>query len=156
MKISSLIEQERISTQQSRKKIIQRKEAGDAYRKNAMYFQPKKNPLLLELENLLLGRTDQKLYEQQQEDANEVTSQQQTIMQSLQQTEKNVRAHEQAYKTDNNESVQTPTTSEIADPELNNTLQILEQVRNAHWHQRLLLLKIYVLRQALMLRFSIY
>lgn len=88
MKISSLIEQERISTQQSRKKIIQRKEAGDAYRKNAMYFQPKKNPLLLELENLLLGRTDQKLYEQQQEDANEVTSQQQTIMQSLQQTEK--------------------------------------------------------------------
>lgn len=41
-----------------------------------MYFQPKKNPLLIELENLLLGRTDQDLYEQQQEESKEVTPQQ--------------------------------------------------------------------------------
>lgn len=134
MKISSLIAQEKISSQQNRKKIMHRKEAGDAYRKNAMYFQPKKNPLLLELENLLLGRTDQKLYDQQQENSSEVTPQQQAIMQDLQQTEKSVRAHEQAYKAENNDSTQTsaaPESSAITGPELNNTLQILEQVRNA-------------------------
>ncbi|WP_445479270.1 hypothetical protein ACULLL_02320 [Lysinibacillus irui] len=128
MKILNSMEQDRISSQYNRKKILQRKEAGDAYRKNAMYFQPKKNPLLLELENLLLGRTDQDLYEQQQEKAKEVTPQQQAIMEDLQQTEANVRAHEHAYKagaTDNIES------SAVSNVEQNDTLQILEQVQHA-------------------------
>jgi hypothetical protein len=128
MKISNSMEQDRISSQYNRKKILQRKEAGDAYRKNAMYFQPKKNPLLLELENLLLGRTDQDLYEQQ-EKAKEITTQQQAIMEDLQQTEVNVRAHEHAYKSG------TPTdhvaSSAVSNLEQNDTLQILEQVRHA-------------------------
>ncbi|MGE7998672.1 hypothetical protein ACQKOF_08335 [Lysinibacillus sp. NPDC093190] len=112
MKLSSVIEQERMSSHYNRKKILQRKQAGDAYRKNSLYFPPKKNPLLLELENLLLGHTDQDLYEQQKEESKEVTPQQQAIIQDLQQTKKNVLAHEQVP---------------IADEE---TLQILEQVRN--------------------------
>lgn len=128
MKISNSMEQDRISSQYNRKKILQRKEAGDAYRKNAMYFQPKKNPLLLELENLLLGRTDQDLYEQQ-EKAKEITPQQQAIIEDLQQTEANVRAHEHAYKSG------TPTdhvaSSAVSNLEQNDTLQILEQVHHA-------------------------
>ncbi|MFJ7374669.1 hypothetical protein ACIQV0_14855 [Lysinibacillus capsici] len=122
------MEQERISSQHNRKKILQRKEAGDAYRKNAMYFQPKKNPLLIELENLLLGRTDQDLYDQQQEESKEVTPQQKAIMEDLQQTEKNVRAHEQTYKVGMNDNADP---SNISDSELGDTLHILEQVRNA-------------------------
>ncbi|MCM0624621.1 hypothetical protein M5J14_08780 [Lysinibacillus sp. OL1_EC] len=128
MKISNIMEQERISSQHNRKKILQRKEAGDAYRKNAMYFQPKKNPLLIELENLLLGRTDQDLYDQQQEESKEVTPQQKAIMEGLQQTEKNVRAHEQSYKVGMNDNADL---SHISDSELGNTMHILEQVRNA-------------------------
>ncbi|WP_409367805.1 hypothetical protein [Lysinibacillus sp. 38-6] len=99
MKLLNVMEQERQSAYYNRKKIVQRKEAGDAYRKNAQYFQPKKNPILLELENLLLGRKDQDLYEQHKEDAKDVTPPQQAMMQDLQQTGKNVRAHEQAFKT---------------------------------------------------------
>ncbi|WP_155592465.1 hypothetical protein [Lysinibacillus cavernae] len=129
MKISNLMEQERILSQYNRKKILQRKEAGDAYRKNAMYFQPKKNPLLLELENLLLGRTDQDLYEQQQEESNEVTPEQQAIMEDLQQTEKNVRAHEQAFKAGGTSD--NIVSSAVSNPELHDTLQVLERVRNA-------------------------
>jgi len=128
MKISNSMEQERLSSPFNRKKILQRKEAGNAYRKNAMYFQPKKNPLLLELENLLLGRTDQDLYEQQQEDSNEVTPQQQAIMEELQQTKESVRAHEQTYKWGSGDPAEL---TAVTNPEFNDTLQILEQVRNA-------------------------
>ncbi|MFF2179121.1 hypothetical protein ACFVT8_22040 [Lysinibacillus sp. NPDC058147] len=123
MKLSSLIEQERISSQYNRKKILQRKQAGDAYRKNSLYFQPKKNPLLLELENLLLGHTDQELYEQQKEESKEVTPQQQAIIQDLQKTKKNALAHEQLQNPETLENSQL----EHVDEE---TLQILDQVRN--------------------------
>lgn len=123
MKLSSLIEQERISSQYNRKKILQRKQAGDAYRKNSLYFQAKKNPLLLELENLLLGHTDQELYEQQKEESKEVTPQQQAIFQDLQQTKKNVLAHEQMQNPETLENSQL----EYVDEE---TLQILDRVRN--------------------------
>lgn len=128
MKIYNSMEQERLSSPFNRKKFLQRKEAGDAYRKNAMYFQPKKNPLLLELENLLLGRTDQDLYEQQQEDTEVVTPQQQAIMDDLQQTSKNVHAHEQAYKWASGNHDGAPV---VNNSDLNDTLQVLEQMRNA-------------------------
>jgi len=127
MKLSSLIEQERMTSHYNRKKVLQRKQVGDAYRKNALYFQPKKNPILLELENLLLGHTDQELYEQQKEESKEVSPQQQAIMQDLQQT-KNVLAHEQKQysqleRLDEEVSI-------VDDANTEETLQILEQVRN--------------------------
>ncbi|MEB2300828.1 hypothetical protein LAV72_14495 [Lysinibacillus xylanilyticus] len=127
MKLSSLIEQERMTSHYNRKKVLQRKQVGDAYRKNALYFQPKKNPILLELENLLLGHTDQELYEQQKEESKEVSPQQQAIMQDLQQT-KNVLAHEQKQysqleRVDEEVSI-------VDDANTKETLQILEQVRN--------------------------
>jgi len=124
MKLSSLIEQERLSSHYNRKKILQRKQAGDAYRKNALYFPPKKNPLLPELENLLLGHTDQELYEQQKEESKEVTPQQQKIIQDLQQTKKNVLAHEQTQKAEALAYSQLDHVDE-------ETLQILDQVRNS-------------------------
>ncbi|MGE7949026.1 hypothetical protein [Lysinibacillus sp. NPDC093688] len=127
MKLSSLIEQERMTSHYNRKKIIQRKQAGDAYRKNALYFQPKKNPILLELENLLLGHTDQELYEQQKEESKEVTPLQQAIIQDLQQT-KNVLAHEQKQYSQL-ERVDEETYI-VDDANTKETLQILEQVRN--------------------------
>jgi len=136
MKISSLIEHERISPS-NRKKVLQRKEAGDAYRKNALYFQPKKNPLLQELESLLLGQKDLDLYEQQKEESQEVTPQQQAIFQEMEQTKKTVLAHEQANKMGNSEGFESISSSQLSNDEdivgMNpeNTLQILEQVRNA-------------------------
>lgn len=141
MKLSSLIEQERIPLPYNRKKTLQRKEASDAYRKNALYFQPKKNPLLLELENLLLGHTDQDLYEQQKEEAKEVTPQQQAIIQDLQQTKKDVLAHEQAHKAVKSDALESSSNSQlehvdeegatVAETNASDTLLILEQVRNA-------------------------
>lgn len=143
MKLSNMMEQERQSAHYNRKKILQRKEAGDAYRKNAQYFQPEKNKILLELENLLLGRQDQDLYEQHKEESKEVTPQQQAMIQDLQQTEKNVRAHEQAYKTIGSDIGESPSSSRLkasddlteavmdTDTEAADTLQILQQVRSA-------------------------
>jgi hypothetical protein len=134
MKLSSVIEQERISSHYNRKKILQRKQAGDAYRKNSLYFQPKKNPLLLELENLLLGHTDQDLYEQQKEESKEVTPQQQAIIQDLEQTKKNMLAHEQTQKAEALEYSQLEHLDEevllVDDANAKETLQVLEQVRN--------------------------
>jgi len=130
MKLSSLIEQEKISSYYNRKKILQRKQAGDAYRKNSLYFQPKKNPLLLELENLLLGHTDQDLYEQQKEESKEVTPQQQAIIEDLQQTKKSVLAHEKTQKAEALEYSQLEHIdgeAPIVDVE---TLQILEQLKD--------------------------
>ena len=49
-------------------------------------------------------------------------------MEDLQQTEKNVRAHEQTYKVGMNDNADP---SNISDSELGDTLHILEQVRNA-------------------------
>ncbi|UPW83573.1 hypothetical protein [Lysinibacillus sp. Ag94] len=128
MKLSSLIEQERISSYYNRKKILQRKQAGDAYRKSALYFPPKKNPLLLELENLLLGHTDQELFEQQKEASKEVTPQQQAIIQDMQQT-KNVLAHEQMQHYSQVERINEEAPI-VDDANAKETLQILERVRN--------------------------
>ena len=98
MKISGLVQQERIAALEDRRKILLRKGVGDAYRKNLQYFQPKKNPVLLELENLLFGHKDHDLYEKHKEESKEITPKEQATIQEMQQTEKNVRAHEQAYK----------------------------------------------------------
>ncbi|KOS66487.1 hypothetical protein AEA09_17225 [Lysinibacillus contaminans] len=98
MKISGLIQQERIAALEDRRKILQRKGVGDVYRKNLQYFQPKKNPALIELENLLFGHKDHDLYEKHKEESKEVTHQEQATIREMQQTEKSVRAHEQAHK----------------------------------------------------------
>ncbi|WP_404427495.1 hypothetical protein LG296_03900 [Ureibacillus chungkukjangi] len=47
---------------EERKRAIQRKEANDAYKKNAIYTQAKKNPMLKILEDLLSGKTEKELF----------------------------------------------------------------------------------------------
>ncbi|MDN4492023.1 hypothetical protein [Ureibacillus aquaedulcis] len=57
---------------EERKRIMQRKEANDAYKKNALYTQAKKNPMLKVLEDLLSGKTEKELFEKDQ-DLNEAS-----------------------------------------------------------------------------------
>lgn len=127
MKISAFIQQERIAALEERRKVLQRKGVGDAYRKNLQYFQPKKNPVLIELENLLFGHKDHDLYEQHKEELKEVTPQEQATIREMQQAEKNVRAYEQASRAVDNEA---PSTNELGSSE-EQTLHILESVRVA-------------------------
>ncbi|MFC7686599.1 hypothetical protein [Ureibacillus sp. GCM10028918] len=51
---------------EERKRVMQRKEANDAYKKNAIYTQANKNPMLKILEDLLSGKTDKELFERDQ------------------------------------------------------------------------------------------
>lgn len=51
---------------ENRKRALQRREMGQAYRKNAQYQAPK-NPLLEALENLLSGKTERDLHTSEQE-----------------------------------------------------------------------------------------
>lgn len=141
MKISGLIQQERIAALEDRRKILQRKGVGDVYRKNLQYIQPKKNPVLVELENLLFGHKDHDLYEKHKEESKEIVPQEQAIIREMEQTEKNVRVHEQAHKavggdvtgSDGEQYVlsgEIPIVAGTSSSE-EETLNILESVRNA-------------------------
>lgn len=127
MKISAFIQQERITALEERRKILQRKDVGEAYRKNLQYFQPKKNPVLIELENLLFGHKDHDLYEQLKEESKEITLQEQTTIREMQQAEKNVRAQEQVNKAFESK----PLNANEASSREEETLHILESVRIA-------------------------
>lgn len=141
MKISGLIQQERIAALEDRRKILQRKGVGDAYRKNLQYFQPKKNPALIELENLLFGHKDHDLYEKHKEESKEFTAQEHATIREMQQTEKSVRAHEQVHKAVGGDVTGPISERYIAGGEVSiaagagsteeETLQILEKVRSA-------------------------
>lgn len=99
-----LIQQERMAAIEDRRKMLQRKNIGNVYRKNLQYTQLKKNPVLKELENLLLGYKDLDLYKKHKEESKETTPQEQSILRDLQQPKKYVRAHEATQKiTDRNE-----------------------------------------------------
>ncbi|KGR75884.1 hypothetical protein [Ureibacillus sinduriensis] len=60
---------------EERKRAMQRKEANDAYKKNAIYTQAKKNPMLKVLEDLLSGKTEKDLFEKDQALLNEESEQ---------------------------------------------------------------------------------
>ena len=101
---------------ESRKRAIQRKEMGEAYKKTAQYQSPK-NPLLEVLEDLLSGKADKDLHAADQaqrelEDqgnehkTNALTTKEEKLerpevkveVRKLEMTEKEVIAHEQAHK----------------------------------------------------------
>ena len=92
---------------ENRKRAIQRREVGDAYKKNAQY-QAKKNPMLEVLENLLSGKTEKDLHaaDQAKREFGTPTSEQEKLEQpevkaeikALELTEKEVIVHEQAHK----------------------------------------------------------
>ncbi|MER2192755.1 MAG: putative metalloprotease CJM1_0395 family protein [Solibacillus sp.] len=105
MKIASLMSNMSLDFEE-RKRALQRKEAESTYKKNASYSDPKKNPMLEVLENLLSGKTDKELhaadtagkdYAKLKEEQLEQPEIKKAIEQ-LKQTEKEVIAHEQAHK----------------------------------------------------------
>lgn len=65
MKLPQLLSSSTIEIE-ARKRALQKREAGQAYRKNAQYQSPK-NPLLEALENLLSGKTERDLHTTDQE-----------------------------------------------------------------------------------------
>ena len=91
-----LIQQERVEAIEDRRKMLQRKNIGDVYRKNLQFTQLKKNPVLKELEDLLLGHKEINLFKKHKE---EITPQEQATIREMQQAQKNVRAHELTQKT---------------------------------------------------------
>lgn len=110
MKISSLLHGYNPDLEE-RKRSIQRKEVGDAYKKHAKYAEASKNPVLQALENLLSGKTEKELHEadtaarkdsplagieakEQQLELPEVKKE----LAQLKQTENEVIAHENAHK----------------------------------------------------------
>ena len=88
---ASVVQPERLYQQDERKRQQLRKEAGDAYKKNADYFQPAKNSALAELEQLLSGK-NQKLVK------DDYTLEEKKQIADLAQADREVRAHEQAHK----------------------------------------------------------
>lgn len=62
MKISSLLHRYNLELEE-RKRSLQRKEVGEAYKKHAKYADASKNPILQALENLLSGKTEKDLHE---------------------------------------------------------------------------------------------
>lgn len=111
MKIASLIHHVGADFE-DRKRALQRKEMGEAYKKNAKYVDANKNPMLKAPENLLSGKTEKDLHaadiEAKEQSAQELggNDKQQQLellevkkeIQLLKQTEQNVIAHEQAHK----------------------------------------------------------
>lgn len=57
MKLAALLNNEYTDIE-NRKRALRQKNAGDAYRKTAQYFQPKSNPALEELMDLLTGKKE--------------------------------------------------------------------------------------------------
>lgn len=106
MKVTSLMYGMR-SDFDERKRALQRKEAGEVYKKHAQYADPNKNPVLQALENLLSGKTEKDLLavdnavkesitlsKDEQLEQPEVKKE----LEQFRQTEKEVIAHEMAHK----------------------------------------------------------
>ncbi|MBD8032691.1 hypothetical protein [Solibacillus merdavium] len=62
MKISSLVHGSNLALEE-RKRLLQRKEASEIYKKHAKYTDTSKNPLLEALEHLLSGKTEKELHD---------------------------------------------------------------------------------------------
>ena len=140
---ASVVQPERLYQQDERKRQQLRKEAGDAYKKNADYFQPAKNSALAELEQLL-SRKNQRLVK------DDYTIEEKKQIADLAQANREVRAHEQAHKsvggdiagavsfgfTEGPDGKKYATSGEVAiatpaSNDIEETIAILERVRQA-------------------------
>lgn len=98
---------------EQRKRAFQRKDVGQTYRKNAEFYQPKKNPALDELEELLLGNKEK------ENDSPEVSA----AVKEFQQLEKN-----KSILDIKGPSMPVQT---IGGPTPEKTIELLEEVRSA-------------------------
>ncbi|MGN7476947.1 putative metalloprotease CJM1_0395 family protein [Solibacillus silvestris] len=133
MKISSLLHSFNPDLEE-RRRIQQRKEVGEVYKKHAKYADASKNPMLQALENLLSGKTEKELHVA---DA--------AARKDVQQAEKEVIARDnvhaagattythvtapdnQRYISSGEAAVQIPSANDASDE----TLELLEKVRQA-------------------------
>ncbi|MEG0386327.1 MAG: putative metalloprotease CJM1_0395 family protein [Solibacillus sp.] len=106
MKISSLLHGFNPELEE-RKRAVQRKTVGDAYKKHAKYTNASKNPMLQALENLLSGKTEKDLHKAdvavrkdspQSAVESNVQPEVKKEINQLKQTEREVIAHETAHK----------------------------------------------------------
>ncbi|WP_313893255.1 hypothetical protein [Psychrobacillus sp.] len=104
-----------ISNNEERKRAMQRKDAGDAYRKQAEYFQPK-TPSLAQLEDLLLGRKERE----------KETPEVRAAVREFQQIEYSQQQQSLQEIKGPHIPVQT-----IGGPTLDNTVALLEKVRSS-------------------------
>ncbi|MEK3978834.1 hypothetical protein MKY37_07005 [Psychrobacillus sp. FSL K6-2836] len=98
---------------EQRKRAFNRKDVGQAYRKNAAYYEPKKNPTLAELEDLLLGNKEKE----------SVSAEMNVAIKEYQQIEKNK----------NMLDIKGPTlpVQTIGGPTPEKTIELLEKVRSS-------------------------
>lgn len=102
-----------IAAVEQRKRAFQRKDVGQAYRKNAAFYQPRKNPTLTELEDLLLGNKEKE----------SVSSEVDAAIKEYQQIEKNK----------NMLDIKGPSVpvQTIGGPTLEKTIELLEKARSS-------------------------
>ncbi|WP_042470622.1 hypothetical protein [Bacillus ndiopicus] len=146
MKIASLMQSGMLDFEE-RKKVLQRREMGEAYKRTAQFTKASQNPMLVALENLLSGKTEKDLLAA---DAKTNNLQQDKVqgklegpeakvhLQQLQMTEDEKQAHKATEssmaelvsytKGPSSGEVVTPTPTSVTDDE---TIKILEQVRQA-------------------------
>lgn len=62
MRISHFLNEHNVNLEE-RKRVMQRKEMSETYKKNASFLQASKNPMLEMLENLLSGKTEKEMHE---------------------------------------------------------------------------------------------
>ncbi|MEC1178687.1 putative metalloprotease CJM1_0395 family protein [Metasolibacillus meyeri] len=99
MRIASLMQSSTLDFE-NRKKALQRKEMGEAYKRTAQFAKASQNPMLAALENLLSGKTEKDLLEAdtKTKSAQLETPEAKAHLRQLQMTEDEVKAHEQAHK----------------------------------------------------------
>ena len=118
MKITSTLQQTSSDFEQ-RKRLIARKEMDNAYKKNAKFAEASKNPLLAALENLLSGKAEKDLLNQEVEAKNLFAQveklphpEMKVDLRELQITEKEVAGGEELNQT---VLISTPEETEVAD-----------------------------------------
>lgn len=102
-----------IAEAEQRKQAFQRKDVGQAYRKNAEYYYPKKNPTLADLEDLLLGKKEK------ESDSSEISAAVKEVQQ-LENSKSMLEIKGPAVP------VQT-----VAGPTLEKTIELLKKVRSS-------------------------
>lgn len=123
MKITTML-QARGSDFEQRKRLLARKEMDQAYKKNAKFVEASKNPLLAALENLLSGKAEKDLINQ------DIEAKKQFNPNSFSQIVDKSDVYDQVYKVAGGEVIDGEESIQMVTGSTDETLQILEKVRS--------------------------
>ncbi|MBK3495475.1 hypothetical protein JFL43_11555 [Viridibacillus sp. YIM B01967] len=133
MKLAALLNNQYTDIE-NRKRALRKKNAGDAYRKTAQYFQPKSNPALEELMDLLTGKKEKEHQPQVQAAIREIQQKdQESRAKATDDTEQTplTAVVSETTKTSNAASqVEVPTVFLSGSPR-EKTIKVLERVRHS-------------------------